>query len=740
MPDTPAPVRAYQLIYTNVEADLSPLRQRGFQVWLSSPELTPEQRRMTAKRLDDFRLPPGAGSQDPTLARHVFFHLADGGYFVIARTVPSAERDKFGRGGKFHAHAVLLGDEAFREVGCDPFRVIDGGFSFHSTPAEAMAADGWRSGNLPQVEIRPAEPATGTAPLPEDRLVELIDHVERADDRAVVIADRPDRVLALLRGWFAAFPPCARRKAEFDTLSTGSSLAQIRYPFVGAFSTDNLKTWAFRRYHRLEPATGACTPTLGASGIGLPAELLRAPGWRAISDAERDATFAAGRALVGGKLEEVRANELTRAAVGVLSGSPGFRPAVDAAVNARVSRDVHPGLAKLPDVVSQVAGHFDGPPGEVLARLAEPIPWKVMAAALYDSLKRILHQPDPDVLAGLGEWLASGKTWRRLELIFRRWRGKDADFAMIERELAEPGEEDAKRQEWFREWLAATLGECTADDLIDRLEPDRTPPGSVLRDARLWLMLHPEPTPATDQLRMLIALHRGPEALAAVLTGPDKPAGADGWLVRVTAARLKDAFKPGWMNDGLGGISLGLFLVPDRPADEVLLDAAVELGPPLAKRLLAAMWPIGSGRFAAPGEAEQTSPEGTAACYKRLLEAEPKDLSATTGRLREHLITTDDEAYRWAGNHLLRKAYGEPVLRAVTNDTYFVGLKLVWVQFDKPSHQLAVFEAVAGAVVPEVTAGETLEVGRSLEARPSRRFSWLLARLADPNGTERMRV
>ena len=63
MPDTPAPVRAYQLIYTNVEADLSPARQRGFQVWLCSPELTPEQRRATAKQ--------SYGSSASTMSRDV---------------------------------------------------------------------------------------------------------------------------------------------------------------------------------------------------------------------------------------------------------------------------------------------------------------------------------------------------------------------------------------------------------------------------------------------------------------------------------------------------------------------------------------------------------------------------------------------------------------------------------------------------------------------------------------------
>lgn len=106
--DPPAAMTGLQLIYANVEADLSPARQRGFQIWLCSPELAPDQRRAIAKRLDDFRLPPGADPRDPTIARYCFFRLAHSGPYVIARAVPSAERDKFGRGGKFHAHALVV--------------------------------------------------------------------------------------------------------------------------------------------------------------------------------------------------------------------------------------------------------------------------------------------------------------------------------------------------------------------------------------------------------------------------------------------------------------------------------------------------------------------------------------------------------------------------------------------------------------------------------------------------------
>jgi hypothetical protein len=739
MPDTSAPVLAHQLIYTNVEADLSPKRQRGFQVWLCSPELTPDQQRLTAKRLDDFRVPPGAGPQGNTLSRHVFFRLPEGGYFVIARTVPSAERDKFGRGGKFHAHAVLLSEEAFRALGSDPFRVIDGGFAFHSTPAEGMALENWRSGNLPPCEIRPANQSTDCVAVTQERLVELLDHLERADDKPVVVADKPERVLAFLRGCFAAFHSAARRKFEFDTLSTGAALAQIRYSVVGSFSADNLKTWSFRRYHKLDLGTGTLTPPLNAVGAVLPCDLVRSPGWKELADEEREAAFETGRALAAGRLDDIRVSGLGEAAVGVLSSSAAFRPAFESAVKARVAKDLHPGLAKLPGVLPEIMKHYEGKPVEVLDRLRVPVPRDVVAHALYEGLKSVTRMPETEILAGLGEWLSGGHPPPRLEIIFRRWRGTDGDLALIHRFLAEP-EDETKRHKWFREWLAATLPEGNADDLIEQLAPDKEPTPAALRDARLWLALNPEPNPAWVELRLLTALHRGPDVLAAALHGLGKGSNADGWLVRVISGRFRDWFQPGWMNEGPDGVSVGLFLVPSRPADEKLLDAAVDLGTSVARRLLAALWPL-TGKQGAAESTEPSAPPKTEAEYTALAGSELKSLSDKTVKFRDHLVTAEDDAFAWAGNQLIRKAYGSPVLRAVSAEVYFVGLKVEWVQFDKPSHQLATFEAVVGSVVREVSPGAVPDdVGRALEPRPARRFSWLLARLADPNGTERLRV
>ncbi|MBX9581926.1 MAG: hypothetical protein K2X87_16600, partial [Gemmataceae bacterium] len=284
---TPAAVTAEQLIYTNVEADRSPTRQRGFQVWLASADLAPETKRAAARLLGDFRLPPGVPADDPAVVRHVFTRLPDGP-FLIARTVPLTDRDKFGRGGKFHAHAVLLTDEAFRQLGCDPFRVIDGGFTFHGHPDDA--GDLWKTGDLGLAEIAPGEPSGDEVELPPKLVAELLAHVERGDDKPVVVAEKPARVRAVLRGLFRAFPPSARAKLFFDTLSSGAA-SEARPAVVGAYSADPLRLWPSRKFHRLDPAAGTVAPPL-APVVGLPAELPAAGGWADLSDADRDAAAA----------------------------------------------------------------------------------------------------------------------------------------------------------------------------------------------------------------------------------------------------------------------------------------------------------------------------------------------------------------------------------------------------------------------------------------------------------------
>ena len=180
------PVR--QLIYTNVEVEDSPTHQRGFQIWQWSENLTSEQRRQIAKKLEDFRLPPGiSGGEGRGLVRHVFCRLAEG-MNLIGRTVPLEERDKFGRGGRFFAHAVLLTDEQFDSIGLNPFRIIDGGFPFKGHPHEIKAASvgeqQWKKGVLPDGFLTLTEANSVGHFVPEFRLEQnifgaILAHIDR---------------------------------------------------------------------------------------------------------------------------------------------------------------------------------------------------------------------------------------------------------------------------------------------------------------------------------------------------------------------------------------------------------------------------------------------------------------------------------------------------------------------------------------------------------------------------------
>ncbi|MBX9628745.1 MAG: hypothetical protein K2X82_33435 [Gemmataceae bacterium] len=719
---------AAQLIYTNVEADRSPARQRGFQVWLASPDLTPEQRRAVAKRVDDFRLPPGVRPDDLSAVRHVFARLDDdlGGLFVVARTGPLADRDKFGRGGKFHAHAVLLSNAAFKQLGYDPFRVIDGGFPFHSCPDDA--GDVWKTGELGPAEVRPGEPSADVLDLPAERVRELLAHVGRDDDKPVVVPDKPAKVLAVLRGLFRAAPPSLRVRLSFDTLSGGTALAQVRYAVAGAYSAEVLRLWSFRKYHRLNPATGACTPPLDKAP-GLPGELLSAPGWNDLSDADRDAVSDAARALTDGRLADLRPGELSPAAVDVLASCPGFAGARTAAATAVVGQAVPAALAALPEVQIALGNYFTGSPAETLARLTEPVPREAVSEGLLAS-PVWSAEPPAAAIAALQEW-ATKPTPRKLVRVLQRWRGLPADLSAVEADLDD---------EAFRGWVARTLRGRGLSDFRARVAVGRPAAPKDVRDARLWLALHPDPAdPGWADLKLSVTLYSDPKGLARAVAGPPRLAGATDWLARAVAARIKDRAAFRWADDGLGNTLLGAFVTPDGAADEALLTALVGLDYRAPVREVLAH--LGLARPSGPtADAVPQVPAAGKHHHVEVLAARPDRRPAAVALYREYLAAADDDTYRAMANLLLQQVGGSAAARAIDDTVYFVGLRLVWVQQANPAGQLGLFGAVAGAAVPEYRVGTPLGAIKPLGVQSARRLAWLTARLADPAGTERLRV
>lgn len=721
----------YQLIYTNVEADRSPTRQRGFQVWLASPELSPEARRAAAKRLDDFRLPPGVAPDDPAAVRHVYARLPDG-LALIARTVPLTDRDKFGRGGKFHAHAVLLPDEAFRDLGCDPFRVIDGGFRFHARPDDA--GDLWQTGDLPPADLGPGDRFGDGAELPPKLVGELLAHAERGDDKPVVVADRPAEVLKLLRGLVRAFPPSARARLTFDTLSTGAP-SEVRPVVAGAYSPDVLRLWSSKKYHRLDPAAGTVAPPL-APVVGLPAELPVGRGWAALSDVDRDAAAHAARALADGRLADLRPADLSPAALAALASCPAFRPAVAEAATAASGKAVPAALVDLPEVAAALAEHFCGPPADALARLAEPIPREVVTAGLLAS-PVWRSEPPPAALAALQEWVAQ-PTRRTLVRVLRRWRGSPDDLAALEADIARPDAEGGA----FRHWLTGTLRNRSLAELRGKIGVGRPAAAKDLRDARLWLAVHPDPAdPGFAELKLGVTLFTDPRGLARVIVGPPRLAGAEDWLARAVAGRVRERAVFRWADDGLGNTFLGAFVAAADAADEALLAALVGLGHRAPVReVLAALGLAGAAGPAAPADVAPVVPEAGKRLHREVLAAGPERRPAAVAAYRAFLAGADDETYRVMANVLLQQVGGGSAARAVDDSVYFVGLRLVWVQQSNPAGQLGLFGAVAGAAVPEYAVGTPLPAAKALGPQAARRLAWLMARLADPAGTERFKV
>ena len=111
-----------QLVYTNVEKQNSPTGRDGYQVWLRSPDaLGDGDETFLLTRFGDFE---SRDVGDEPLERHLYFTLPTG-RIVLARAVPLAETDKFNRTGRFYVHAIVLAPGAFRQLGNDPFAVLD---------------------------------------------------------------------------------------------------------------------------------------------------------------------------------------------------------------------------------------------------------------------------------------------------------------------------------------------------------------------------------------------------------------------------------------------------------------------------------------------------------------------------------------------------------------------------------------------------------------------------------------
>lgn len=749
----PLTLTARQLIYTNVEADLSPTRQRGFQVWLASADLTPDQRRAVARRVDDFRLPPDAGPED-VVARHVFARPVDG-LVMIAQCVPLPGKDKFGRGGKFHAHALLFTETEFARIGNNPFRVIDSGFEFHWRPEDVSdkPGDGWRAGTLPAVEVPVADPPAIVPAIPPMALARLAAHVERDDGRTVVIADKPAAVLQTLRTILLALPPVLRVRAWFDTLSTGASLGQVRYPLVGCPSAAAIRGWAFRKIHQLDAAKWCLTPPLAHSGP-FPDELFLARCWEDLPDEDRDRAWDLGRRFISGEAAGLNLDQVPAPVASLLAGSPAL---VAAATEAWKTALPYPRLTQRPAVQDALRNYLDGPADDRFRKLAEPPPLEVVAAALARSLTSPgAEEPSESELSELQQLLATLGRGSRLAIVLSRWRAGDGDVARI-REAA-----NSVRGDWVRSTLPPALVGEDVGELSQACGTDRTLTARLKRDLRVAAALSGD-SEFGRRLSYLDAYHTGPSRFADYLDSADKlPRPMTVGIATDVERLVRPERTPVWLSAGMGDMYLGVVVKPPAGEAKRLWDKLLWLrqvprptepsadggprgffDPPPETRslsvvsdeeILFALIPAADCRGRDAEGTDERGPDPQARqWYDRLHEAKPAQVAERVEGARAFLTAADDETFRTFANWVIKRARAEPRVYERGGEPDLVGVRVRPAVHPVQTQRLV--ETVAGAVAPELAEGGKV---RPTAGRRLPRFFWLLARLANPAGTERL--
>jgi hypothetical protein len=507
-------VRAAQLVYSNVEAEHSPSNRRGFQVWLCSSRLKEHQREI-ARRLEDFEWPADDAAADRPTRRLTFFRIGTGD-FVVARTVPIAERDALNRAGRFHAHAVVLPPGEFARVGNNPFAVFDH-FRFQNGPREVIEAGRVGNGLLPdEAEIPVGSPRDCDAEAARRILPLVVRWLDGADDpRPVAVPVPPDRLADLLRALFQMLPPALRAKASFDTLSTGQALGTLHYRFVGAYDAATLRDWPYRRSYRLDVEAGEfLAPPAATEHAGLDhlaAAWVAQPG---LTDAEREASYRLLKSLGEASADAVPP-QVPERAVELIRGAPHIEPGTARLVQSRLTTDLpYPQLRQL---VERAATEWVGDFGrESLEKLAQPLRPLQLAGWI---LERAEAEPLAAAVAAEQErWAAeqlaqttdaaARLTVGKLYLAGVRWQpGAAARLAALREQPGWAALIDGWLRDWFARfgplapWLAS---EATAWQLAEGvfLASPRFP-ATAADELELHLFLNPPGDLPADAMRGL---------------------------------------------------------------------------------------------------------------------------------------------------------------------------------------------------------------------------------------------
>lgn len=221
-------LQADQLIFSNVEADESPHRRRGYQILFCSESISREEQNEIEPRLT-YKPHPDH------LVKRVYFTLSSG-RVVLAQIVPLSGTDRFGREGRYLAHALVLADRDFAGLECHPFPIFRS-FPFFKRLEDVFVQGDRATGAIPPVMLRLPEQLPETAASHEEGSwaatsgLQLAARADRllADRVAVGLFGSAEMVNRTLESLWPLLPLDWRRKCSFDTHFGDGTLS--RQPF-----------------------------------------------------------------------------------------------------------------------------------------------------------------------------------------------------------------------------------------------------------------------------------------------------------------------------------------------------------------------------------------------------------------------------------------------------------------------------------------------------------------------------
>ncbi len=713
---------AAQLVYTNVEQERSPHRRRGVQVWLWTESLPPPVREEVEQRVNTFAR-PGADH----FVRRIFSPLVSGPFVMLAEAVPLTKPDKFGRGGRFHTHALLIGREAFAESGGNPFAYFDSGFAFQRDP-DAVPDEVWKKVHLPEVELRPVEPHRPVVPAAFAPVVpELVAWLLSGEPTGTValpmgVAD----VEAVVREMVRLLPPAARQRLSFDTLWTGKGKHVPRV--CGAGNPAMLQAWTFRQFVRFDLSRKAIQPPLA-----VPCSWAKplAAWWAShheLTAEDRESAFALAEWLHGTARVPPPATEAAAEWAGRL---PAAAERWAAAKRAAVDRACPPAVKTLPGLEARAAQTFGAWSADGLNRVRIGVPADDVVRWAADAV-RAGFELDESAARALSAWCADdlSDAGRELALAVTRWIPELMPFACSELRTPAPG------REWFRDYCLSTLPErlrgsnAVADELPTLLQPGFEPTEMAELFEAIQCRADP-PHPMLDALRLVLRVHD-------LLGGnPDLMLASDThlktWAVeRVLPVCLQGFEWAAYTVDGAPPDDWGhLFVGAARPL--VLLGVRVPVpttGRAAVLNYFLREWKTNFLPWVSPHLDQRRFPrEDDVADDKGWKEADKLYKKRDVDALCEHLRTAPDAVFRRLTNECVARHATAALSFGMLPDgrSFFIGASAREVNPDDHDRTEPLLRALAASAVPLVRIDA--DFAPLIDPRHLNRFGWLVVRL-----------